>query len=228
MTPRLPRRLVQCGALLLDLVYPPVCVLCGEYSQGELLCPVCAQAADGLRSTGDQEQLTLGVHPEMDLLLSPFAYAGPVKNLLLSLKRRSDRRGVAYLSGEIAAAFADSGLTADGVTCMPMSRKKLRQRGFNHAELLGRAVASRLGLPFDPHLLRMDSAAATQHSLSRQDRLENARRNITAGPAEIPGGTLLLIDDICTTGSSLAAASRVLKQKGAVRVIAATAAITPE
>ena len=49
------RRLRQLGAFLLDLVYPPVCVLCGEYSQGELLCPACRRSSELLRSTGDDD-----------------------------------------------------------------------------------------------------------------------------------------------------------------------------
>ena len=222
------RRLRQLGAFLLDLVYPPVCVLCGEYSQGELLCPACRRSSELLRSTGDQEMMTLYQNPDLDFLLAPFEYAGDLKPLLFSLKEHSDRRGVAFLAEEIASAFADSGLTADAVTCMPMSRRKLRKRGFNHAELLGRAVAKRLGLPFWAGLLAMDSAAATQHHLSREERQKNARKNITFGAGQVEGSTLLLIDDICTTGSSLSAASRVLKARGAVRIIAAAAAITVE
>ena len=213
---------------LLDLIYPPVCVLCGEYSAGELLCPACRDNLEEVRSDGSQEVEIRRQHPELELLVTPFLYTGDIRALLLRLKTASDRRAVGFLAEELAQALVDSGIPEVVVTCMPMSREKLRRRGFNHAELLARAVAVRLGSRFDAKLLEHRGGLTDQHSLSKEQRGENARRVIRPGRSSPQGRVVLLVDDICTTGSSLAAAVAVLREQGARQVIAAAAAVTPE
>ena len=213
---------------LLDLIYPPVCVLCGEYSAGELLCPACRNNLEEVRSDGSQEAEIRRLHPELELLVTPFLYTGDIRALLLRLKTASDHRAVDFLAEELAQALVDSGIPEVVVTCMPMSREKLRRRGFNHAELLAKAVAARLGSRFDAKLLEHHGGLTDQHSLSREQRGENARRVIRPGRSSPQGRVVLLVDDICTTGSSLAAAVSVLRGQGARQVIAAAAAVTPE
>lgn len=220
-------KLRRIGSFLLDLVYPPVCVLCGEYSAGELLCPSCRDALELLRSDGFQEEEIRRLHPELGLLLTPFVYTGTVRSLLIRLKTHPDFRAVDFLAGELARAAADSGAVPDLVTCMPMSKEKLRRRGFNHARLLGEAAARDLGCRFDGGLLENTGGLTDQHSLAGNRRAEHARSSIRPGPKRLSGERVLLVDDICTTGSSLAAASEALRGLGAGEVIAAAAAITP-
>ena len=160
--------------------------------------------------------------------MTPFLYTGDIRALLLRLKTASDHRAVDFLAEELAQALVDSGIPEVVVTCMPMSREKLRRRGFNHAELLAKAVAARLGSRFDAKLLEHHGGLTDQHSLSREQRGENARRVIRPGRSSPQGRVALLVADICTTGSSLAAAVSVLRGQGARQVIAAAAAVTPE
>lgn len=222
----LKRALCRWGRFLLNLLYPPNCIRCGGYSQGEPLCPGCQRELEHLRSTGMQELINRWRRPELDFLIAPFIYATGIKGVLIQMKNESDSRRLAYFSEQVANAFRDSGLSADVVVCMPMSRIKLRRRGFNHAELLAQAVAARLELPYLPGVLTMDDAAAVQHTLGRAERQKNAEKHIGFGSGAIQGKTVLVLDDICTTGSSLSVACRLLKEHGAVCTIAATIAIT--
>ena len=68
--------LKKLGSRVLDLIYPPVCVLCGEYSAGEHLCPRCAASLDSLRSDGSQEAEICRLNPGLELLVTPFLYTG--------------------------------------------------------------------------------------------------------------------------------------------------------
>ena len=145
--------LKKLGSRVLDLIYPPVCVLCGEYSAGEHLCPRCAAGLDSLRSDGSQEAEICRLNPGLELLVTPFLYTGAMRSLLLRLKTTPDHRAVDFLADELAQSLADSGIPEVTVTCMPMSKEKLRRRGYNHAELLAKAVAVRLGCGFDGKLL---------------------------------------------------------------------------
>ena len=145
--------LKKLGSRVLDLIYPPVCVLCGEYSAGEHLCPRCAASLDSLRSDGSQEAEICRLNPGLELLVTPFLYTGAMRSLLLRLKTTPDHRAVDFLADELAQSLADSGIPEVTVTCMPMSKEKLRRRGYNHAELLAKAVAVRLGCGFDGKLL---------------------------------------------------------------------------
>ena len=220
--------LKKLGSRVLDLIYPPVCVLCGEYSAGEHLCPRCAAGLDSLRSDGSQEAEICRLNPGLELLVTPFLYTGAMRSLLLRLKTTPDHRAVDFLADELAQSLADSGIPEVTVTCMPMSKEKLRRRGYNHAELLAKAVAVRLGCGFDGKLLEHYGGLTDQHTLSREKREEHARASLRPGRGDPKGKTVLLVDDICTTGNSFAAAVSVLREQGALRVTTAAAAITPE
>ena len=195
--------LKKIGSRVLDLIYPPVCVLCGEYSAGEHLCPRCAASLESFRSDGSQEAEICRLHPELELSVTPFLYTGAMRSLLLRLKTTPDHRAVDFLADELAQALADSGIPEVTVTCMPMSKEKLRRRGYN-------------------------GGLTDQHTLSREKREEHARASLRPGRGDPKGKTVLLVDDICTTGNSFAAAVSVLRERGALRVITAAAAITPE
>lgn len=105
----------------------------------------------------------------------------------------------------------------DLITAVPMHPAKLRRRGFNQSALLARQVARLLDMPFDERMLRKTRDNLTQSSLPRDQRAENVRAVFEASPAA-RGASVLLIDDISTTGETLRAAARALKGGGASRV----------
>jgi predicted amidophosphoribosyltransferase len=147
------------------------------------------------------------------------AYDGPARRLLARLKYANER---AALRG-LAAALADAAPSgASVVTWVPTTAARRRERGFDQAELLARAVARRLRLPCRPLLRRAPGPAQTGRS--------RAERR-TAPPAFTPRrparGPVLLVDDVVTTGATASAAARALRAGGAPRVLLLAAARTP-
>jgi ComF family protein len=110
----------------------------------------------------------------------------------------------------------------DAIVPVPMSRRKERRRGYNQAELLGRAVAKRIDIPCRMLLAKV-SDGPTQSLLPRDRRAANVRDAFTAS-RDAKDQSLLLIDDICTTGETLRACANELLRAGAVRVCAITVA----
>ena len=106
-----------------------------------------------------------------------------------------------------------------------MSPKKLQQRGYNQSQLLAKALAKELGLPWWT-LLEQARETATQHDLTRAQRADNVRGAYRAR-AEAAGQRLLLVDDIVTTGATLRACAQALYEAGAQSVGAVCAARTP-
>lgn len=139
-----------------------------------------------------------------------FAYEDHGARIVQALKYRDGRRLVAPLAGALAGCWAEVAPAAPGlvVTWVPTSPSRRRSRGFDQSELLARAVARRLGASPQRLLQRRPGPAQTG--------LDRAARERSAGYRAITraGGPVLLLDDVCTTGSTLRAASAALAAAG--------------
>lgn len=111
----------------------------------------------------------------------------------------------------------------DAVVPVPMHRSKLRQRGYNQAELLARALGRRLRMRCEPALLRKRIDRSPQSTLPRNQRAANVRGAFMASP-RVRGRSLLLIDDVCTTAETLRACASALVAEEAARVCAVVVA----
>jgi predicted amidophosphoribosyltransferase len=149
------------------------------------------------------------------------SYRGAARELVARLKYRNQRAGLRWLATGMADLVRD--LSFDVVTWAPANPAHARARGFDHGELLARAVARGLGLEVVPLLLRARGDALTGRS-----KIERA-----AGPplspvrCYLPARTVLVVDDVITTGATLATAARALRSIGATRIFAVAAAYTP-
>lgn len=213
---------------LLDLLYPPNCLFCGSCSDGAFLCPACGERADTLALTEHAVlQDTLRECPHLDKLLSPFLYEAEIRQLLLSMKEQVDSRQLQFFAQSMERVLYAQDLGADCIVCVPTTKAKLRKRGFNHAEELAKALSVRCQLPLYPHALYSAGAARSQHTLNRTQRKANTSHLLPNQKCDLKGRRVLLVDDICTTGSTLDACAAALKQLGAASVVGLTAAITP-
>jgi ComF family protein len=147
-------------------------------------------------------------------------YRGPLERLLQALKfKRHD-----FLDGALGGLLhetlqAHGELSFDAFTAVPMSRSRERRRGYNQSELLARALARRGGVPCDMTLLTRRGERATQSTLPKRARAANVRGAFAASSL-VKERSILIVDDICTTGETLRACASALREAGAARVCA--------
>ena len=209
---------------LINLLFPPKCPFCGRILEGVGICPECEKTLPWI----PEEQVVM---TERGLsCAAPLWYEGTVREAMLRLKFRNTP-GLAEPLGELLARCAAErfGGEFDTVTWVPVSRKRLRKRGYDQSRLLAEA-ACRHWDTAPAELLQKTRDNPAQSSLSsREERQKNVSGVYAAVNEEkIKGARILLIDDILTTGATLREAARVLRAAGAESVICATLASADE
>lgn len=210
----------------LDLALPPCCAGCG--TEGAVLCTACTAAL--LVRRGAAGGLPLGLPSDVPAPLlqlewcAPFA--GPVRRALHALKYGGERRVADPLGGAVAARWRAVAAGGDVLVPVPVHEARARDRGYDQAVLIAEAAAASLGLPA---VRALDRARATvaQYHLDRAARAANvaaAFRLRDEGRAVVKGRWIVLVDDIVTTGATLAACAEVLLAAGSVGVSAVTVA----
>ena len=185
---------------VMDFFFPRQCPFCGGIVGRELLCDKCRKT---LPYTGEHAV----VDGRFGSAAAPLYYEGAVREAVHRLKFKGKLGGLdcfGQLMAETAAEhFSDA---FDAITWVPVSRERLRKRGYDQARLLAASVC-------------VDWHVAPQETLRKT--VDNP-----AHPEEIRGKRFLLIDDVLTTGSTLAECARVLREAGAADVLCLTLAMT--
>lgn len=224
----------------IDLVSPPVCFSCG----GRSYIPVC-RSCDGMIEVIDgplcrkcgkpgtfERELCPDCRSEWPAYDSARAYAVyefPVRELVITMKRRSGRRLAEYVAPRLYETFADEFAAADAITFVPITPGRQAKRGHNQARELAAAIGSLSGKPVTG-LLKLAKPVKDQGHLRNKDRSENMEDAFTVKnksrrlAAVVEGGSFVLIDDVLTTGRTASACARVLKDAGADRVTVLTLA----
>jgi predicted amidophosphoribosyltransferase len=195
-------------------LFPMRCPGCGARAE-----PVCASCTATMRAP-----VPVPAPLGLDAWYAAFAYDGVARELVARVKYRRAHGAVAWL----AAAMVDvlPGVHVDVVTWAPTTEAHRRDRGFDHAELLARAVAARLRLPVRALLVRVPSATP-QTGLASAARRGGPRRFAARTTAAARGAAVLVVDDVATTGTTLGDAALSMRDAGAASVVAVTAARTP-
>lgn len=214
----------------LDLAFPAACAGCGH--EGAALCGVCGAALDVRLHLPPGVPIGLpGDVPEPLVQVEWCApFGGVVRMALHRLKYSGERRLAEPLGLAVARRWGRAGAGGDLLVPVPASPDRVRDRGYDQAALIAGAAGSSLGLPVWP-LLERSRATTAQFDLDREARAGNvegafrlAGRAGGAGGARLDGAWVVLVDDVLTTGATLAACARVLLASGALAVSAVTVA----
>lgn len=198
---------------LLDLLYPPRCGGCD--APGAWLCARCRASlapAAAPRPRHVRSLVALG------------RFAGPLRQAVHRLKYRREAVLAAPLGDALGRAIARGlalGWRADALVPVPLAPARRRDRGYDQSALLARAASRTCGVPLRPWLCRA-RPTASQVGLGRAARAANVRGAFAASPA---AGSVVLVDDVATTGATLAECARALRAAGAREVRAVVLAL---
>ena len=229
-------RLAALGQRVGLALLPARCLVCAEPgSRGQDLCVACrtdlpfntlacARCALPLPAAG-LCGACLRQPPPFTAGRAVLVYRFPADRLLPRLKFQGDLAAGRLLSQLMVEVLADAP-RPDALVPLPLHPSRLRQRGYDQALELARPVARALGLPLRTDLLRRVRATAPQSELDAASRRHNVRSAFAARAGNLPRH-VALVDDVMTTGATLAEASRALLRVGVARVDLWVAARVP-
>ena len=207
---------------LLGVFFPRKCPFCGKLTGKTLLCETCGAAlprCEEVRQGADFGRCT-----------APLYYEGQVRDAILAFKFKAKLGGLDAFGRLMAQTAAErySG-EFDAITWVPVSKKRLKKRGFDQARYLTASMC------VDWHVAPLETLRKIVDNppQSGLDDAATRRANVlgvyeAVSPEQFAGKRLLLVDDICTTGATLGECARVLKAAGAAEVLCLTLAMVRE
>ncbi|MGD8464002.1 MAG: ComF family protein [Anaerolineae bacterium] len=235
--------LAALGDAIADLLFPPHCVVCNQY--GAWLCSECQAQIDAVRppicqrcgyplspanlspaGTSNCPHCPKAA-PHLAGLRSFGLHDGPLRKAIHQFKYQHVQT-LAVPLGEMMGlgwqVLCPPGLEIDVIVPVPLHTNRQRQRGFNQAAVLARQLGFQLDIPVFDNTLRRTRATAPQVDLSLAEREKNVHGAFQATGRTLSGQCLMLVDDVCTTGSTLEAAAYALREGGVQTVWAYTLA----
>jgi competence protein ComFC len=212
----------------------PFCRSCVVVLTCALPEPLCAQCGRPIVSTAVADGISLPCCPlcrlgtyDFDVARSFGPYTLPMSRAILMLKYGEVTPLGKWFAGRLAKVVEGNpgAFAADVLVPVPLDAARLRERGYNQAELIARPLARILGIPFRSYLLVRTKPRPDKIRLTRRERWETVRgAYATHKSAQVDKQRVLLVDHVFTTGATLDACSRALKQAGAARVMGLTVA----
>lgn len=204
--------------LLLDFIYPNKCIVCKHFvgHNDQTICSSCWGNFDEIpkqNMVGD-----LLVNDGIDSAFSSWNFKNGFDDVIHSLKY-SD---MAKLGKELGYRLGknitpEDFQSIDSITAVPLHSVKYRDRGYNQAEWIGKGLADIWQIPFDKKILKRNRFTLSQTTLNKEERLANMANAFTV-EKDVTGQSVLVVDDVLTTGSTTSACAKALKKAGATHV----------
>jgi ComF family protein len=208
----------RAAAAVLDLVFPPRCAGCGRVDS--FWCDRCQQEIDQLPTLAAVQRL-----PPLRACAATSVYEGKLASAIQALKYENATALAVPLGERLVAALAALNWTFDMIIPVPLHTNRLRQRGYNQSQLLGEHVAEQLTQRCELSALMRRRNTPAQVGLTRPQRRANMQDAFAASASHVSGSSILLIDDVYTTGATLQACATALVAAGAVSVCSLTVAV---
>jgi len=225
-----------CERVLLHASAVPICEQClGSFAAlGGPVCERCGQplATWSLSGAGEAQQAEGLLCPQcqermygFDRARSYALYKGPIVRAIMLLKfERMEPLG-RWFAERLTEVARREATSVDVVVPVPLHRQRERERGYNQADLIAKPLARKLGLPYRAVLLTRTIPRPDKHILSLEERWDSVRGAFATRPGtKVDNLRVLLVDDVMTTGATLDAAARALRDAGAKSVIGLTVA----
>ncbi len=229
--------------LIRDLIYPKKCAICDDVlPTGERvgICPKCRHYLKyitgpvclkcGKEIISEEEEYCIDCARSEKSFERGFPllhYISPVRESIARMKYEARQEYAEFYGRELGRAFGHELRRIGGAVLIPVpvASARLRKRGYNQAELLAESLRKETGIPIDTKTLIRRIDTLPQKKLGNEDRIKNLLKAFAVKEGAVVPKTVILVDDIYTTGSTIEACTRVLKEAGAERVYYTAVAI---
>lgn len=220
---------------IIDWIYPPACCSCNIL--GSRICldcwnsirlihgETCIRCGDVVENKNTSICQRCSMIPPLYTQLKSFAfYEGAISSAVQSIKYKRNFGLVEVFILPLMQIILDSGWDASIICPVPLSEKRKRERGYNQTSLLAYWLGLESGIECSTHLLTRTKNTSSQVGLSREEREANVKDAFTAKNGISKGKTIIVVDDVATTGATLNACAQALLNCGAKQVYGLTIA----
>ena len=222
---------------ILDVVFPSntTCLVCGgelNHNKESEMCedclknlpyitaPSCIVCGAPIKSMAKVCNYCQNHKPTYTRAIAPFVYEGEMVGLIHSLKFGNAKYIAKSLAFFMAECFKSHNLSADIIIAVPLSYQRKKQRGYNQSELLATEVSKMLNISLEVDCLKKIANTKPQEKLTYKERQQNLKNTFSViNENKIKNKTILLIDDVYTTGATAINCTNTLKKSGAKNVI---------
>lgn len=218
----------------IDLFFPPHCAGCDLL--GYRWCKACDSAVEKINppfcpkcGSPEPHQKLTNEHcsdhlPSIDFIRSYAIYEAPLSSAIKKLKYQNDIGIAEILAFYLVELYNDINQDIDFVIPVPLGKNRLKERGYNQASLIAKPLALAIGRPMKTQALFRNKETKSQVGLSREERSRNVSGAFYVNNSNLIGKNILLIDDVTTTGATLEACAKELKNKGVETIVGLTLA----
>lgn len=215
----------------MSFIYPNRCGFCGEIIRCD--CLVCRSCADKLETEMRETEGKAAVYRscgvmKFDKCFAVGSYDETIRRGVLRLKYKYGENAARYLCFRLCDILRGSGAAdeCDLITFVPMNPRRKQKLGYNQAEIIAKILSKRLGIPIKSGLIKKNGSQISQHEQTMRGRMLLAAKSYKRGRSRynLSGKTVLLCDDVTTSGATLSECAKILKDLGAKKVYCAVLA----